>query len=104
MLHDPLPTRNRARSKRDTDHRLPLFDDLDLPTDVAADHGQARDAYQQRAQAELIPAAFAFWWLGYGRLGLHGRIIPDRGQPEQVCSPRPDTGDSILSDYRRSDI
>jgi hypothetical protein len=29
------------------------------------------------AQAELKPAAFAFW------LGFHCRIIPDRGQLEQ---------------------
>jgi hypothetical protein len=37
----------------------------------------------KRAQAELIPAAFAFWRLGVGRLGFHRRIIPDRGRPEQ---------------------
>jgi hypothetical protein len=41
-------------------------------------------ASQQRdPQAELEPGAFAFRRLGGGRLGLHARIIPDRGQPEQ---------------------
>ena len=38
---------------------------------------------EQRPQAELKPAALAFRRLGFGRLGLHGRIIPDRWQREQ---------------------
>jgi hypothetical protein len=64
---------------RHSGYPLPLFDDLDLPTDVAQRHGQQRDADQQRPQAELIPAEFAL-----RRLGLHGRIIPGRGQREQA--------------------
>jgi hypothetical protein len=38
---------------------------------------------QQRPQAELKPAAFALLRVGFGRLGLHRRIIPDRGRAEQ---------------------
>jgi hypothetical protein len=40
--------------------------------------------HHQRPRAELKPAAFAFRQFGFGRLGLHGRIIPHRGQPEQA--------------------
>jgi hypothetical protein len=40
--------------------------------------------HEQRPQAELKPAALAFRWIGFGRLGLHGRIILDRGQPGQA--------------------
>jgi hypothetical protein len=31
----------------------------------------------------LKPAACAFWRIGFWRLGLHSRIVLDRGQPEQ---------------------
>jgi hypothetical protein len=34
-------------------------------------------------QAELKPAALAFWRVGFGRLGFHRRIISDRGQRGQ---------------------
>ena len=44
---------------------------------------QDRHDHEQRAQAELKPAAFAFRRIGFGQLAWHGRIIPDRGQPEQ---------------------
>ena len=51
--------------------------------------------WQHHPQAELKPTAFAFGRLGFGRFGLHGRIIRERGQPEQGNpnrSPRPDAG------------
>jgi hypothetical protein len=38
---------------------------------------------QERAQAELKPAAFAFRRIGFGWLGLHGRIITGRLLREQ---------------------
>ena len=46
-------------------------------------HGQQRDSNHQRLKAELKPAVFAIRRLGFDRLGVHGRIIPGRGQPEQ---------------------
>jgi hypothetical protein len=42
-----------------------------------------RDGHEQRPQAELKAAAFPFRRVGFGRLGLHGRIIHGRGKPEQ---------------------
>jgi hypothetical protein len=42
-----------------------------------------RDAYHQRPQAELKPAAFAFRQVGFGRLSLQGRIFPGRGKTVQ---------------------
>jgi hypothetical protein len=62
-------------------------DDLGLPADVAIGHGQQRDHDHQRPQAELKPAAIRFRRVGFGRLGLHGRITRDRGQPEQGILP-----------------
>ena len=44
---------------------------------------QQRDADHQRPQAELKPVALAFRRVGFGRLGLHGRIILNGGKPEQ---------------------
>ena len=38
---------------------------------------------QPRSLAESKPAAFVLRLIGFARLGLHGRIIPDRVQPEQ---------------------
>jgi hypothetical protein len=54
------------------------------PTDIGARHAQQRDPDQQRPLAELKPAAFAFRRIGFRWLGFHRRIIPDRGQAEQV--------------------
>jgi hypothetical protein len=51
---------------------------LDLPTDIAR-RCRDRDADHQRPQAELKPAAFAFW-----RVGFHRRIIRRRGRREQA--------------------
>jgi hypothetical protein len=51
--------------------------------DRPASHGQQRDPDQQRPQAELEAAAFAFRRIGFRRLGLHGRIIPGRETPGQ---------------------
>jgi hypothetical protein len=62
---------------------LPLSLDLCLPADVATDHGQQRDAEQQRPQAELKPAATAHRRISFGRLGWHARIILGRGQSGQ---------------------
>jgi hypothetical protein len=36
-----------------------------------------------RLQVNLKPAALAFWRLGFGRLGWHGRIIRDSEPAEQ---------------------
>jgi hypothetical protein len=56
------------------------------PQPTRADRTDDRED-QQRAQAELKPAAFAFRRVGFGQFGSHGRIIPDRRQPEQEDSP-----------------
>ena len=48
-----------------------------------AGHRRECDESKQIAQAELEPAAFAFWGIGIGRLVFHRRIIHDRRQPEQ---------------------
>ncbi len=42
---------------------------------------------EQRPQAELKPAAFAFRRVGFGRL-THRRIVPYRGLPEQEILAR----------------
>ena len=54
----------------------------DRASSEAFPDGHKHDADQQRPQAELKPPAFAFWQVGFGRLGLHGRIIPVRRQLE----------------------
>jgi hypothetical protein len=47
------------------------------------------DDHKQRPEAELKSAAFAFRQLGFGRLGLHGRIICRDVEPEQgIRGPR----------------
>jgi hypothetical protein len=48
---------NRPLRKKPPAHRRPLFDDLHLPSDVRARHGQQRDCDHQRPQAELEAAA-----------------------------------------------
>ena len=51
-----------------------------------------------RPQAELKPAAFSFRRVGFGWLGLHGRIIRDRGEPEQGnLGSRPTMTESMQS-------
>jgi hypothetical protein len=44
---------------------------------------QQRDHDHQRPQAELKPAAFSLRRVSFGLVGLHGRIIPEREEPEQ---------------------
>ena len=59
-------------------------------------HSEQRDADHQRPQAELKPAACAF-----RRLGLHGRIIPDRAggaiDSRPRCTPAADIGPNVAS-------
>ena len=64
---------------------LSLLNCACLTSDPARADTEQGDNHAQRPQAELEAAAFAFRRLGFGRLSLHGRIIPDRGQPEQGC-------------------
>jgi hypothetical protein len=52
---------------------------------------------QRDPQAELKPAAFAFRRLGFGRLGLHGRIIPRRGRR---ASGRSSAGSNMIEEVR----
>ena len=58
---------------------------------------------QQRPQAELKPAALAFRRFGIGRLGLHRRIIPGRGQPEQEILAAPATPNRSRRSDRETD-
>jgi hypothetical protein len=60
-----------------------LLNDVGFTGKPRASDRDDRHNDHQRPQAELKPAAFAFRRLSSCRLGLHGRIIPDRGQPEQ---------------------
>ena len=52
-------------------------------TDGALNRSDRDDDDQQRPQAELKPAALATRRGGFGRLGLHGRIIRRAEQTEQ---------------------
>ena len=49
-----------------------------------------RDDHEQRPQAELKPAAFRR--VGFGRLGLHGRIITTAGRRGKGFSTTPKAG------------
>ena len=62
---------------------LALLNGMGFMGKVCARDGRDRDDDHHRPQAELKPAAFAFWRVGGGRLVLHGRIIPGRRRPEQ---------------------
>ena len=64
-------------------HRSSLPHNPCLPADVGAWNRDNRREDEQRPQAELKPAAFSLRRLDFGRLSLHGRIVPERGQPEQ---------------------
>jgi hypothetical protein len=65
-------------------YRVPLIAfPLDLFPKPAGPNGASHRKDHQRPEAELKPAAFAFRRVGFGRLGFHRRILPDRGQPEQ---------------------
>ena len=77
-----------------------------------ASNGHDRGDDHQRPQAESKPAAFAFRRIGFRRLGLHGRIIRRRGQPEQEilaaaalaardCPPAQQRGDQARDRFLR---
>ena len=62
---------------------LALLNGMGFMGKVCARDGRDRDDDHHRPQAELKPAACAVRRIGVGWLGLHGRIIPGHGQPEQ---------------------
>ena len=49
-------------------------------------HSRDHENHEQRPKAELKPATLAFRRSGFERLGLHGGIIRDRGQPSKEFS------------------